>query len=77
MVLPLRRMPTFKSSQFFNKMTDLGFSGCDILLEDGFFLQQEDGGELLFEDCIQTSNLVINGWYVDSLGGMHYSYRER
>lgn len=58
-------------------MTVLGFSGCELLLENGFFLLQEDDDELLLEDCIQTSNLVINGWYVDSLGGMHYSYRER
>lgn len=55
----------------------LAFTGCEILLEDGFFLLQEDDGELLLEGCAQTSNSVINGWYVDSLGGMHYSYRER
>lgn len=58
-------------------MTVQSFSGCDILLEDGSLLLQEDDGELLLEDCDRTSNLVINGWYVDSRGGMHYSYRER
>lgn len=40
----------------------MSFSGCELLLEDGFFLLQEDDGELLLEDCAQRSDAIDFVW---------------